>query len=108
MKHLETLYQLHYVMSIDNGQRSNSTLGSSMLNLRVNVNEDEGLESTRSSMSLSSVSVFHHFQRISHVTSEHFFLKRLELLPVGTVLTLAPGGSALPGLQSPVDRKYRR
>lgn len=59
-------------------------------------------------MSLSSVSVLHHLQRVSRVTSEHLLLKRLELLSVGTVLTLAPGGPGLPGLQSPVARKYRR
>jgi len=52
----------------------------------------------RPSMSLSSVGVLHHFQRISHVTSEHFLLERLELFPVGTVLTLAPSGPGLPGL----------
>lgn len=62
----------------------------------------------RPSMSLSSVGVLHHFQRISHVTSEHLLLERLELLPVGTVLTLAPSGPGLPGLQSPVAREYRR
>lgn len=66
-------------------------------------------DSARPSMRLSSVGgALHHLERIPHVAGEHLLLERLELLPVGTVLTLAPRGSALPGLQSPMNRKHGR
>lgn len=57
---------------------------------------------------LSVAGVLHHLERVPHVTSKHLLLERFELLPVGTVLTLAPRRSALPRLQSPVNRKHGR
>ena len=52
--------------------------------------------------------ILHHLQRVAHVTGENFLLKRLEVLPVGTVLPFAPSWPCLPRLQTPVAREHRR
>lgn len=80
-----------------------------MLSLRTNIKRDGGAsESARSPMRLSSVGgILHHLQRVPHVAGKHLLLEHLKLLSIGTVLTLAPRGPALPGLQSPVNRKHR-
>lgn len=69
------------------------------LSLIISAKDDgRAFASTRAPTKLLSVGVLHHLQWIPHVAGEYFLLERLELFPVGTVLALAPGGSALPGL----------